>query len=110
MTETEAGALNKPNLIDEMAEAVAASYVIYPDGFVSAPLNDWIDLDAVDAVDFGVLKEPHWHYHSDIRGEQYEAYIAKILKNPMKAALVVLKKRGLLNQQGLEIIERDSTK
>lgn len=50
-------------------------------------LIDWFDLDAQDAFDFNVLEEPKWHYHSDIRGMEFEYYISKLLENPFKNAL-----------------------
>jgi NTP pyrophosphatase (non-canonical NTP hydrolase) len=59
----------------------------YPDGEPTAHLSDWFDLDAKDAMEFGALAEPKWHSYSDIRVEQYEAYIAAVLKAPFTAAI-----------------------
>lgn len=97
---------SKP-LIEECVEAMAISRVTYPGCAVSAPLIDWFELDAQDAVDFLVLKKPEWHSYSDIRGMEFEAYISKLLTDPFKSALRVMIKRGLINEQGLEIIKRE---
>jgi hypothetical protein len=74
-------------------EAFAEASAIYPDGEARTPITDWFDLDAQDAVDFGVLKEPSWHGHSDIRGMQQEQYIAAVVKEPMRAALLALQEK-----------------
>lgn len=59
----------------------------YPGGEPTAHLSDWFDLDAQDAMEFGAIAEPKWHSYSDIRVEQYEAYIAAVLKAPFTAAV-----------------------
>lgn len=84
---------------DEMVEracrVLAGTYAVYPDGSTRAHLSDWFDLNAQDAVDFGVLREPKWHSYSDIRGDEYEAYIAAVLREPVRSALL-----SALNDEG----------
>ena len=79
-------------------EAMARSYVFYPDGTTYAPLVDWVEIDAQDAVDFGVLEEPKWHWYSDIAGMEMEWYTEELLKHPFIMALKVLHDAGLLKE------------
>lgn len=74
-------------MLKKACDAFAETYVTYPDGCASTPITDWFDLDAQDAVDFGVLKSPKWSYHSDIRSDEYRDYVAAVIRNPMQAAL-----------------------
>lgn len=74
-------------LVERAAEAFAAASVVYPGGQTKTPIWDWFDLDAQDAVDFGVLQEPKWHFYSDIRGDQHMAYVAAVVREPIRAAL-----------------------
>jgi len=79
------------NVTDEMVEeacrAFSEGYAVYPDGEAETRITDWFDLDAQDAVDFGVLKEPKWDGYSDIRGMQHEWYIAAVVRHAMRTAL-----------------------
>ena len=77
-------------LIGKCLEAMAQSTVTYPDGEVSAPLIDWFKIDAQDALDFGVLKEPKFDSYSDIAVMQQEWYVEELLRQPFKNALKVL--------------------
>lgn len=54
---------------------------------ISDWLIDWFDLNAQDAFDFNVLKEPKWHYYSDIRGMEMQDYVSELLEGPFKNAL-----------------------
>lgn len=83
---------DKPEGVTDDMLAVACkvfseSSVVYPDRSVKVPISDWFDLDAQDAADFGVLKEPKWHVYSDIRGMEHEWYVAAVVKDPIRAAL-----------------------
>ena len=60
--------------------------VSYPDGMADQLLYCF-KLDEHDAVDFGILKTPHWANYSDIAIMQQEAYIAAVLKAPFAAAI-----------------------
>lgn len=89
---------------DEMVEAAckafSEAYAVYPDGEVRASITDWFDLDAEDAVDFGVLKEPKWEGYSDIRGMQHEWYVAAVIREPMRAALKSILKMNYSLERG----------
>lgn len=76
--------------IDKCLEAMAQATVTYPAGKVSAPLIDWFQLDAQDAVDFGVLTEPKFDGYSDIAVMQQEWYVEALLRQPFMQALKVL--------------------
>lgn len=72
--------------------AMAQSQVSYPlaDGeteLVTDFLIDWFIIDAQDAVDFGVLKTPHFHSYSDIRIMEKEWFVEEILRDPFRNAL-----------------------
>lgn len=74
--------------LEKAKEAIARSYVTYPDGSARTHISDWFDLDAQDAVDFGVMTEPKWHGHSDVRSDQQNAYIATVLgSGPLQVAI-----------------------
>ncbi|MEJ8308545.1 hypothetical protein [Agrobacterium larrymoorei] len=68
-------------------KAFSEARAVYPDGEAETPITDWFDLDPKDAVDFGVLTEPKWNGHSDIGNMQQEAYVAAVIREPMRAAL-----------------------
>ena len=79
----------------------------YPDGEPTAHLSDWFDLDAQDAMEFGAIAEPKWHSYSDIRVEQYEAYIAAVLKAPFTAAITAY--LASMREQGWVMVPREAT-
>ena len=92
--------ITRNEMLDALSE-MAQSRVNYPlkDGetkYVTAPLIDWFDLDAQDAMDFGVLSEPKFDGYSDIAIMQMEWYVEKILEGPFLKALEEL---------GIEVIE-----
>lgn len=104
----EAGHLNSKPLVEECCSAMSEATVSYPGSpNIKATLIDWFDLNAADAQDFGVISEPNWHGYSDIRGMQMEGYVARVLREPFIAALSVLRRRGLLTEQALEILNRE---
>lgn len=74
-------------MVDAACKAFSESSCVYPDGDVKTPVTDWFNLDAEDAVEFGVIRHPKWDGYSDIRGMQHEWYVAAVVKEPMKAAL-----------------------
>ena len=74
-------------MVKRAASAFSGSCAVYPDGSASTPISDWFKLDSQDAVDFGVLKQPKWDGHSQIRGLEQEDYIAAVIMQPMRAAL-----------------------
>lgn len=82
--------------LDDALKAMSEAYSIYPDGLVSAPMIDWFDHDAQDAMDMGALQEPKFDGYSDIAIMQKEWYVQEVLKNPFIAALRVLHELGLL--------------
>jgi hypothetical protein len=74
-------------VLNKACEAFSEAYSVYPDGRGKTSVTDWFELDAEDAVSFGVLKSPHWSSHSDIRSDEYREYIAAVIREPMRAAL-----------------------
>lgn len=74
-------------ILANACKAFSEASSVYPDGEAKTQVTDWFDLDAQDAVDFGVLKEPKWDGYSDIRGMQHEWYVAAVVREPMRAAL-----------------------
>lgn len=71
-------------------------YVTYPDHEkfegkkVSVPLWDWFNIDADDAVTFGVLKEPEFDAYSDIAIMQTEWLLEELLRESFTNAIVSL--------------------
>jgi len=74
-------------LVKRAAHAFSCARTTYPDGSAETPITDWFKMDAQDAVDFGVLKQPKWDGHSDIRASEQEDYLAAVVTQPMYAAL-----------------------
>lgn len=82
---------------DDIERALAAltqTHAVYPSGAPDAHLNEWFKIDAQDAVEFGVLKEPKWDGYSDIAIMQHEWYIAAVLKAPFRVAVKVLAEKA----------------
>lgn len=109
--DTEADPARQTNLVvtDEMVasacKAFSEGWSIYPDGEAKTQVTDWFDLDAQDAVDFGVLKEPKWDGYSDIRGMQHEWYVAAVVKEPMRAALTAVLSADPARQTNMPLIK-----
>ena len=80
-------------------EAFSEAYAVYPDGRGKTPITDWFELDAQDAVDFNVLTSAKWSSHSDIRSDEYRAYVAAVIREPMRAALAAAEERGRIEER-----------
>lgn len=80
-------------------EAFSEAYAVYPDGRGKTPITDWFELDAQDAVDFNVLTSAKWSSHSDIRSDEYRAYVAAVIREPMRAALAAAEERGRMEER-----------
>lgn len=92
------------DILDVACKAFSESEAVYPDGSAATQITDWFRLDAQDAVDFGVLKEPKWGASSDVRGMQHEWYVASVIKEPMRAAL-----SAALSLSGWKLVPEDPT-
>lgn len=94
-------------ITDEMLEKVLNAHV--PGG---APVEDYLDMNAVDAQEIGIHLDPpgKWHWHSDVRNDQRRDALKIVLRTAIEAALdnaTSLRKPIVMMFAGPEALEKD---